>query len=189
MHIIGRGRYARAVYPVASGGRASVAAANRNVSDPHSDAQVFTPATAPAVSLVAAVLFVPKVSGILRVSTSLAISNGAVADTFQTTAIIAEGTNLSVSGGAVSSNGWVMGGATPPVFGGTVTGAVPLGAGAAAIAANPGQGVLVTYGTNPNGMALPLFVPVVVELFMAELGGGNAIDSLNFLQLSVVEEP
>lgn len=186
MFLIGKGRYARETYPEPRGGSASAAASNRNVSVPTTVTETFEPATGPSGSIVAATLYTPKVSGNIQVSTNLLLTNGATLDTYQSTAVVFSGTDLSVSGGSETSDGWVMGLNTPPVVGGALTSGVELGVAAEAIDSGQ-QGVLSTFGMTPS--PLPLGVPVVIEVVMAEVGGGNDLSGVVFVQLSVVEQP
>ena len=185
-HLIGRGRYGRETYPEPGGGSAVAAAGNRNVSVLTTIAETFAPGTAPDGSLVAAILYTPKVSGNIQVATNLSLSNGATLDTYQSTAVAIVGTGLSVSGGSETSDGWVMGLNTPPIVGGTPSSGVELGVASEAIASGQ-QGALSTFGMTPTPLALG--VPVVIEVFMAETGGGHDLDSVIFIQLSVVEQP
>lgn len=187
MYIIGRGRYAREGYPESGqGGSATVAARNRSVSQLTTVSETFTPGTAPSGSLVAAILFTPKVSGNVQVATNLTLSNGAASDTYQSTAIAIIGTGLSVSGGSDTSNGWVMGLNTPPVVGGTPTSGLELGVASEAVAAGE-QGALSTFGMTPTPLAVG--VPVVIEVIVAETGGGHDLAEIIFVQLSIVEQP
>lgn len=185
-HVIGRGRNARETYPQSSAGSAQAASRNRNVSVPATVSETFTPATGPSGSLIAAISFTPKVSGFIRVSTNIAFTNGAGADVFETTAVAVTGTNLSVSGGSETSNGWVLGLNTPPVIGGTPASGVEMGVAGQAVAATD-QGVLLTFGTNSSPFEIG--VPIVIELIMAQSNGGHSIAGVQFIQLSVVEEP
>ena len=179
--IIGRGRYARATYPVAS-----FAAVRHLISITNLPAP-FTPAAAPAFTLVGACLVTPIKSGLFFFSATGQVTNGAAAGTYTLAAIASIGASLSVSGGSVSRDGWTLGTTTPPIVGGS--GIVPIASLAEAteaIAAN-GNGAIVCTGTNDSASALPLNVPSVVMLSILQPGGG--VSAINFfdLQASIIE--
>lgn len=186
--VIGRGRYARATYPENSGGGAVGALRNRNVAaSPQVLTAPFTPGLIGSPSLIAAIIFTPRVSGVIQVGASLDIQNGATADTYGMSAIIFNGTGLTVSGGENSSNDWFSGSNTPPVVGGAgiVQGPI-IGVAIEALAIN-GQGSLAVSGIS---QPLPVGVPVAIEVFLTEVGGGNPLAGpIAFFSLSVLELP
>ena len=189
-HLIGRGRYARETYPTSGQNAATVALRNRNVSAP-AVMTAFTPATAPSTSLIAALLYTPKVSGVVQVSAIFNLANGAAPETYAMLVAVATGTNLSVSGGESSSNGWFVGSpapGTPIVVGGAgIILSQVLGEDLTALAAT-GDGTLdVTAAISSSPLAVG--VPVVIEVLLSEVGGGNALNSIAFTSLSIIELP
>ena len=115
------------------------------------------------------------------------MGNGATAETYGMSASIFNGTGLTVTGGENSSNGWISGSNTPPVVGGAgIVQAQILGVGIVALAIN-GQGSLSLSGIS---QPLPIGVPVAIEVFLTEVGGGHPIAGpLAFFALSVLELP
>ena len=185
MFIVGRGRTARETYPGAQSSSVG-ALRNRNVATPYSLVG-FTPATNPSTSLIAALLFTPKVSGVIMASALLDLVNGATGDTYGMAVAVYSGTDLSVSGGATTSNGWVIGSTVPPVIGGTgVTLEGLLGSSVEALAASA-QGDLAVAAAISQ--PLPVGVPVVIGVLIDELGGGHALTNLSFTSLSALELP
>ena len=189
-HLIGRGRYARETYPTSSQNAATVALRNRNVSAPAS-MTAFTPATQPSLSLVAALLYTPKVSGVIQVSAILDLTNGVAPDTYVMLAFVATGTGLSVSGGESSSNGWFVGSpapGTPIVVGGAgIVLSQLLGEDIATLAALEAGTLDVTAAISSSPLAVG--VPVVIEVLIVEVGGGNALAAIAFTSLSILELP
>ena len=178
------GRKGGETYPEGSAGAAGAASAalrNRNVVGSTALTVPFTPSN----SLIAAILFTPRVSGVLQVSMDLLVQNGAGADDFIAVIEAVPGTGLNVSGGETTTNGWVMGSTTPPVIGG-VTGTPSLVLeGFNSLGANA-NGSFNLYGiTNPMTVGEPMVVLVV----LTESGGGNALAQLVIANLSVVELP
>jgi hypothetical protein len=98
------------------------------------------------------------------------------------------GTDLAVTGGAATSDGWVMGSTVPPVVGGTPgTTQLALQSNSEALA-NGESAVLSVFGISP-APPLPLGVPAVVQVLIAQAGGGHALAALAFLNLTVLELP
>jgi hypothetical protein len=186
MRIIGRGRYAGETYPdgLPSAGAAAAALRNRNVAAPTALSAPFTPPG--GGSIIAAVLFTPRVSGVLQVSTNVLLENGSDADTYATVTLIIPGTNLTVTGGEATSDGWVMGTTTPPVIGGTPASPIFTLESLDAIAGNA-FGSLLAFGISTP--ALPLGVPVAIVLELAETGSGHALAQVDIGNLSVMELP
>jgi hypothetical protein len=187
MFIIGRGRYAREGYPeVGQGGAAAGALRNRNVATTLSF-PAFTPATSPSTSLVAALLFTPRVSGVIMATALLGLVNGAAPETYGLVVGIATGTGLSVTGGSSASNGWIVGSTVPILIGGTPTLTQVFGESAVALAAS-GQGSLNVAAAISQ--PLPVGVPVVIEVLLTEIGGGHALSGQSvFSSLSALELP
>lgn len=177
------GRRSSEIYPETApgGGAATAALRNRNVADE----TVLTAPFTPTNSLIAAILFTPKVSGVVQISSNLLLQNGTGADTYALAMEILPGTGLSISGGEATSNGWVMGSATPPVVGGT-TGAPVLGIETLTALAGNASGSLAPFGLS---QPLPIGVPVVIIAILAEVAGGNALAQLAIANLSVMELP
>lgn len=185
MHVIGFGRRAREAYPPTGGsaGAATAAMRNRNVAGATSLSAPFTPSSS---SPIAAILFTPRVSGVLQVSASIAMTNGATGDTYEMVAVVLPGTGLSASGGEVTSDGWVMGSNTPPVVGGTP--GAPVLAVADITSLTSGQdGALNVFGISTP--PLPLGVPVIILVELIEVGGGHALNTITIANLSVMELP
>ena len=187
MHLIGRGRYAREVYP-SPPNAASVAAKNRNVAAPPIFlVSPFTPVVGPAGSLLAAILFTPKVSGVIQVTAELLVTDGATGETFTAAAKIIAGTNLTLTGGATTNNGWTLGSTVPPVVGGTgLTTAQVLGLGEKVFAANEISSLAIAAAVS---QPLPLGVPVAVEISLASLSGLNPVSGIGVTSLSIMELP
>jgi hypothetical protein len=183
MHIIGRGRYRGETYP-SPPNAATVALRNRNVAGVVALVAPFTPSASGGI--IAAILFTPKVSGVVQVSATLAMTNGATPDDYTTIAYVVPGTGLSVTGGASTINGWVVGSTVPPLIGG-VTGAPMIIGSAIAAIAGGASGTLLTFGISQP--LLPVGVPVVIFILLAEVGGGHALADLGFINLSVLELP
>jgi hypothetical protein len=185
-HVIGR-RNGRETYPeVGTGGAAAAAFRNRNVAGPTPLVAPFTPATNPTVSPIAAVLYTPRVSGVVQVASTIGFINGAVAETYGLVGEILTGTGLSVTGGAVTTDGWVMGSTVPPVIGGAgVVTAQIMGEGVDAILANTDGGLSTFAISQP----LAVGTPVVIRIGLLQIGGGNEIATLAILNLSVLELP
>ena len=185
-HLIGRRGYSRETYPLAQGA-ASGASRNRNVSVPETLVAPFTPATGGPGSLVAAILYTPQVSGVIQVSALLGVSNGASPDTYELGMAIFSGTGLTVTGGSVTSNGWVMGTTVPPVVGGSgVALAQLIGVSVNTLPANASGDFAIGAAIS---QPLPVGIPVVIELLLLEVGGGNSLSAVAFSSLSVLELP
>lgn len=182
--VIGRGRNARETYPEGSAGAAGAASAalrNRNVTGSTALTVPFTPSN----SVIAAILFTPRVSGVLQISATLLVQNGAGADDFTAVMEAVPGTGLTVTGGETTTDGWVMGSATPPVVGG-VTGVPSLVLeGFDTLGANA-NGSFTLYGiSNP----MTVGEPMVALVLITESGGGHALDQLVIANLSITELP
>ena len=180
MFVIGRGNRGRETYP-SPPNAATGALRNRNIAG---DVVLTVPFT-PSNSVVAAILFTPKVSGVIQVSASLGLLNGATPDIYAADTFIVPGTGLSVTGGEVTVNGWVVGSNTPPVLGG-VLGSNALTLVSVASVAGGALGALLTFGMS---QPLPIGVPVIVAVVMGETGGGHALAALAATNLSVLELP
>lgn len=141
----------------------------------------------PSNSLVAAALFTPRVSGILQVSGTLLVQNGGNADNYAMIMSVNSGTGLSVSGGESTSDGWVMGSATPPVVGGSTTGVVTF-EGFTSLAASA-FGDLSVFGVMPPDLAQPIGVPLLIGMLLTEVGSGHALATLAVGNLVVMELP
>lgn len=186
MFIIGRGRYAREAYP--SPPSAGSALRNRNVAAvPRTMSGPFTPAGGPGFSVIAAILFTPKTSGVIDVTALLNVINGASPDTYGMAVEIVTGTSLSVSGGESASDGWVVGSNTPPVVGGVgLATAQFLGISSKTTAANAQTDLNVAAAVS---QPVSVGVPVVVQVVLSEVGGGNPIAELVFSSMSILELP
>jgi hypothetical protein len=181
MHIIGRGRYAREAYP-SPPNAATGALRNRNVAGSVALVAPFTPSG----GIIAAILFTPKISGVVQVSATIGMTNGVTPDIYTTIAYVVPGTGLSVTGGASTINGWVVGSTVPPLIGGVTGVPVPISSAVAAIAGGA-SGTLLPFGISQP--LLPVGVPVVIFMDLSETGGGNALADLGFVNLSVLELP
>ncbi len=156
---------------------------NRNIAG-NNVLNSYTPPSTPTP--LAAVLFTPRISGVIQISATLAVSNGSDSDTFELGAEIFSGTNLTVTGGAVTDDGWVMGTTVPPVIGGSgVTIAQVVGA-ASVVAGADAQITFLVFGISKP---LPVGVPVAVEIPFFELGGTHSITAIEVVGLSVLELP
>ena len=185
MHLIGRGRYRTEAYPVAGASSAVSALQNRNISGPHSLTVPYTPATTTPATQFAAVLFTPRVSGVIQVSVGLAVVNGATADTYAVLVSTLSGTGLTVTGGETTDDGWVMGTNTPPVIGGVSAPDQLLGEIFEAVAITGSQS-FVSFGISKP---FPVGVPIVVQAGMAEAGAAHDLTGFLITGLSVVELP
>ena len=181
MHIIGRGRYRGETYP-SPPNAATGALRNRNVAG---IVALVTPFT-PSGGIIAAILFTPKVSGAIQVSATIGMTNGATPDIYTTIAYVVPGTGLSVTGGASTINGWVVGSTVPPLIGGVTGVPVPISSASSAIAGGE-IGTLLPFGISEP--PLQVGVPVVIFMDLSETGGGNALADLGFINLSVLELP
>lgn len=172
------------IYPEgAPGGSAATAALrNRNVALIGSLTAPFTPNN----SLIAAVLFTPRVSGVVQVSANVLLQNGGTGDTYLIVLGAQPGTGLTLTGGEITVDDWVAGTNTPPVLGSTSLGTpvlavqdyVPLLASAV--------GALSAFGISDP---LPLGIPSLVVLSLTEVGGAHALAQVNIPNLSVMELP
>lgn len=171
-------------YPdgVAGGVAAAAAFRNRNIAALTVLSAPFTPA---GTSNIAAVLFTPKVSGILQISAMILLENGVAADTYALIAEILPGTNLTVSGGEATSGGWVMGTNTPPTIGGTPSPTTFALEGIDALAVSD-FGSLLVFGYSPPQ---PIGVSLIVAVNLGEVGSGHALASVDVANLSVLELP
>lgn len=185
MHIIGFGRRAREAYPpnLAATGAATAALRNRNVAAPTTLASPFTPGGS---SLIAAVVFTPRVSGILQLSATLALQNGVDPDTYGMVMETAEYTGLTVTGGSATSDGWVMGTTVPPVIGGVFVTSSPINQDERAVGANA-LSDLTAFGITA-APALPLGVPVAIVVLISG-PGAHALAQVGFANLAVMELP
>ncbi len=184
--ILGRGRNARETYPTAqemSGGAAAAALRNRNVSGPHSLTTPYTPAQNNPASPFAAVLFTPRVSGVLQVGVALSVVNGSDADVYGVLVNILNGTGLSVTGGEVTDDGWVLGTNTPPTIGGVTAPGQLLGEVFESILAGAPQSFL------SFDISKPVNTPIIIQAGIAEVGTGHALAGFLVTGLSVVELP
>lgn len=170
-----------------TGGRAGAAGAllNRNVAAlPFALNSPFTPDSGGFGSLVAAIVFTPKVSGVIQVATSLDLVNGSDAEIYSLAVGLSTGTGLTVSGGENTSNGWVMGSTTPPVVGGTSALAQLLGVDIAAIGSGA-PGALSTFGiSQPTTVGTPVLITVTIAQTAT-----HALAGIAAFGLSVVELP
>lgn len=189
--VTGHGRYARATYPSTGGAAAAATAAlrNRNVSVvPAGLTAPFTPVSGAIPSLLAAILFTPKISGVIQATAILSIVNGATPEPYALEMSIDTGTGLSVTGGESSSNGWVVGSNTPPVVGGSgiVSPEQILGICSIELLAN-GQGTVSV--ASAISQPVPVGVPVVVKVAIGSTSGTSPLTTLLFSSLSVLELP
>ena len=186
-YLIGRGRTARETYPEAQRNASDGALLNRNVAIPTVLDAPFTPATGPSVSIIAAIVFTPKVSGVIQVTALLDLGNGETDETYSMQVAVMTGTNLTVTGGESTSNGWVMGSTTPPIVGGTgVTTSQLLGSSVRELSST-GDGDLNVAAavSQPVGS---VGVPIVIQIQLLSVDGDD-LDSLSFTSLSVLELP
>ncbi len=181
MHIIGRGRYAGETYPKTP---RIAALDNRAVAVTPIDLTGFTPATAPLQTNIAARLFTPRSSGIFQILATLAMTNGAGADTYALGALLIQGTNLVIGGGESTSEGWRVGADTPvTVTGGVVTQVVANSVNP--MLANAQQSFNISALTQPQEVG----VPIAILLAVNEVAGGNAVTAAAILALSAYELP
>jgi hypothetical protein len=169
---------------VGAGAAAAAALRNRNIAAATNLVAPYTPSGL----VIAAIAFTPRVSGVLQISAILVIVNGVNAEQYTLAMTISPGTGLTVTGGAATSDGWVMGSTVPPVIGG-VTGATQLAL--QDIGPSIGNGIFSTlsvFGISP-APALPLGVPAVVQVLLGQAGGGHALAQLAFVNLTVLELP
>lgn len=186
MKTFGWGRYKTGVYPsgsAAAAGAAVAALRNRNIAAPTTLAAPFTPSGG---SLIAAILFTPRVSGVLQVSGNFLIQNGANGDTYAVAMEVDPGTGLTVTGGSDTSDGWVMGSTVPPVVGGAV-GSPILAIEDLVTLATSQSGTLTVFGISTPPQ--PIGVPLVVTVILGETGGSHALDQIAITNLSVMELP
>ena len=183
--VIGRGRNGRETYPTSagaggSGGSAVTALQNRNVA---ADTALVAPFT-PSGGVLAAVLFTPKVSGVIQIAASLAaVNSSGSADVDVAELAIQQGTGLNVTGGATTVNGWHMGSTVAPTVTG-VFGATPLILEDLANTVGSGDsGTFLMFGVSTP---LPVGVPVVIAL---TLNGSKSLSQLTITNLSVYELP
>lgn len=187
MYIIGRGRYAREVYPdgLAAAGAATAALRNRNIAG----ARALTPYTpSTGGDFIAAVLFTPKVSGVLQISAEIAVQNGGVADVYTMSSVIVNGTGLSVSGGEATIDGWHIGTSPFPTIGG-VLGAIALSVGDILTLVGGQNATASAFGISPQTSPLPLGVPVLVGTILAESVAGHSLAQIAIVNLTVLELP
>jgi hypothetical protein len=168
-------------YP-STGANAAGALANRNAAGVQTLDAPFTPNN----SLIAALAFTPRSSGIVQVSGNLILTNGADADTYVGILGAQDYTSLVVAGGSVTDNGWVMGTTTPPTVGGTPGTSIltlesfsKLGSGE--------SGSLTFFGISSS--ALTIGVPSLIALLLTQIGGGHALAGIGIANLSVLELP
>lgn len=183
MYLIRR-RGSETYSPGISANAATAALRNRNVlAGPITLDAPFTPSD--LGSIVAAILFTPRVSGVLQVSSTLQLVNGANAEIYAVAMQVFTGTGLSVTGGEATSNGWVVGSTTPPVVGGVgVVTAIP-GADVANLSSGETE-ALITFGiTQPQTIGTPL----VVQLGLSETGPANPLAGIAVLCASILELP
>ena len=185
MHIIGRGRYAREVYPESKLGAGALF--NRNVTAMVQLGGVTPPTNPVGAPPLAALLFTPKVSGLIQVAMSINILNGANPESYGLGVRVLTGTGLSVTGGSVTDDGWVMGvPPSAPVIGGLPVPTQLLGEFNVNLLANQ-SGSLATFGVSPT--PLPIGQPCVISGTLVEVAGGNPLASVTVIQLSAVEVP
>lgn len=183
MHLIGRGRYARSVYPVVP---RIAALANRAVAvNTPLDLTGFTPATSPLATNIAARLFTPRSSGIFQVLATLGALNGAGAETYSLAALLVQGTTLGIGGGQVTSNGWRMGADTPVTITGVVSSTLLIAQSISAVGANASQTLNIAALTSPQAVG----TPIAILLAIGEAGGGNALAGAFIDALAAYELP
>jgi hypothetical protein len=155
---------------------------NRNVAGLHTLNAPFTPSS----SLIAAIAFTPRVSGIVQVSGNLILTNGGNAETYIGALGAETYTGLTVTGGEVTDDDWVMGTTTPPVLGGVI-GASMLALESVAKLGVSESGSMTFFGITP--LALPIGTPSLIALLLSQTGGGHALAGVGVANLSVVELP
>jgi hypothetical protein len=121
------------------------------------------------------------------VTALLELINGATPETYGLEILIVSGTGLTVTGGEVTSNGWVIGSNTPPVVGGVISGTQLIGAATSTLATNE-QGTLSVSGAISQPL-LPIGAPVVIKVVLLDIGGVAVLNALAFTSLSVLELP
>jgi len=183
--VIGHGRYGRSVYPVTGLGAAAAALLNRNVAGPHSLDVPYTPPQNLPTDPFAAIVFTPLASGVLQVSVSLSVSNGATGDNYGMQVSSLSGTGLTVTGGEVTDDGWVLGTNTPPVIGGVTAPDQLLGQAFEPVAANAPQSFLTFVVSQP----FTRNVPVIIQAAMVEAGTGHSLAGFLVNGCSVIELP
>jgi len=186
-NIIGFGRRAREAYPATGGAAAATTSAlqNRNVALPGALAVPFTPAN----GVLAAILFTPRVSGVIQVAASVLAENGTDAETYLMGVEVLPGTGLSVTDGDMTIDGWVVGTTSAPVVGGTPGSPVMVLEDISAPLLSGASGGLSVFGISDNVSRLPLGVPVVIVVVLGEAGSGHALAQLAVTNLSVMELP
>lgn len=174
-------------YPPTAASGASASLLNRNVSGPHSLTAPYTPPQSTPTDPFAAILFTPRVSGVIQVAVALSVVNGSDADVYGVLVNILNGTGLSVTGGEFTDDGWVLGttAGTPPVIGGTTAPGQLLGEVFESIAAGEAQSFLSFSISKPELVG----TPIIIQASMAETGTGHAIAGFLVTGLSVVELP
>lgn len=182
MHIIGYGRRAREGYPGTAGGAAAGALRNRNVAG-LTELSPFTPV---GTSTIAALVFTPRVSGVVQVAASIALTNGATTDTYSLGLLVFTGTGFTASGGEATSDGWVMGSDPSPTVGG-VTGAPVLAIASILPVAGNASSSFAMFGITTPAQHLGIPLLVVVELI--ETGGGHPLAAIGIENLSAMELP
>lgn len=183
--LMGWGRYRTEAYPSSgtAGDATAAALRNRNVAAPTELAVPFTPND----SLIAAIAFTPLVSGVLQISGNVGLVNGVDAEQYVLAMTVKPGTGITVTGGAATSDGWVMGSTVPPVIGGTPGSLILALEDITPSLGNGGSGVFSAFGITPS--ALPLGVPCVVSVILTQVGGGHALASLAIFNLTAMELP
>ncbi len=182
MHIIGKHRYGREAYPVSRVSASDAALRNRNIVGGTGLTQPFTPNT----STIAAILFTPRVSGVMQVSATVAVQNGANPETYSMGLLIFTGTGLTVTGGEATVDGWVIGSNTPPIVGGVIGAPVATVGDFTALATGE-EGALANFAVSTPPQ--PLGVPVVAAVVLSELGGGNPLAQISIANISIMELP
>lgn len=171
------------VYPQTGGpGAAAGALLNRNIAGLQTLDAPFTPSG----SLIAAIAFTPRVSGIVQVSGNLLLTNGTDAETYIGAMGVETYTGLTVTGGEVTDGGWVMGTTTPPVLGGAADSSI-LALEAISKLTSGESGSMSFFGITP--LALPIGTPSLVAVILSQTGGGHALAGVGIANLSVIELP
>ena len=184
MHIIGRGRHGREVYPEAN--RGVIAFQDRLIAT-EQILPGFTPSGSPMSSLIGAALVTPKASGIFVLLASVVLLSPSANDTFGLTVVPGTGNGLSVSGGSVTVGGWTFGTTVPPVVGGVVTLNNPFSVVAESPPSGPGKdGTLVAVGANDT--PLPRGVASVIQMLIASTTGTTSLGAMT-MQATLIELP
>lgn len=167
---------------------ASIALRNRSAAQATQPALPvpFTPSNFLPGSLVGARLVTPVASGIFMLLAEFQIENEATQDTYAAAAFFGTGTDLSVSGGNVTVNGWTFGTTTAPTVGGSP--ALQSAQIAASDQTVPGTDFATLTLVGTNLVALPIGVPSVIELFVFEVGGGHSLSEIG-VSVSLIELP